>query len=90
MWRMKKYVVTVTTGSVRTSLNDADLAALEARLVHARLYHHDYGARILLYAHNEQHAGEIVDAALRALPQSVPQLGVTQVSTVGQRRRRAA
>ncbi len=87
---MKKFVVTVTTGSVRTSLNDTDLAALEQRLVHARLYHHDYGARILLYAHNEQHAADIVDAALRALPHSVPELGVTQVHTVGQRRRRAA
>lgn len=87
---MKKFVVTATTGNVRTSLNESDLAALEARLVHARLYHHEYGTRILLYAHNEQHAGEIVDAALRALPQSVPALGITQVHTVGQRRRRAA
>jgi hypothetical protein len=87
---MHKYVVTVTTGSVRTSLNDEDLRAVEARLVHARLYHHDYGARILLYAQNEQHAGEIVDAALRALPNTVPQMGVTQVNAVGQRRRRVA
>ena len=90
MWPMRKFVVTVTTGSVRTSLNDSDLASLDARLVHARLYHHDYGARILLYAHNDQHAEEIVDAALRALPSSVPELGVTRVNAVGRRTRRAA
>jgi len=84
---MQKFVVTVTTGSVRTSLNDDDLVALESRLVHARLYHHEYGARILLYAQNEQHASDIVDAVLRVLPSSVPQLGVTQVNEVGKRSR---
>jgi len=83
---MTRYLVTVSTGSVRTTLTDEDLAKIEVRLVHARLYPRDYDVRVLLYAYNRDHARRIVEDALRALPSSVPELGVTEVVAVKARR----
>ena len=86
MFAMTRYLVTVSPSSVRTTLTDEDLAAIEARLVHARLYPREYDVRVLLYAYNREHAQRIVEDALRALPAAVPELGVTNVVAVKARR----
>ena len=83
---MQRYLVTATTGNVRTTLIETDLAALEARLCHARLRAHGYGVQILIYASTAKHARHIVDSALAALPRSVPALGISEVVTAPARR----